>query len=308
MFENPRIGFIGFGEVAYYFSKRLEEEGVREILAYDKGISEQKSGGIIRNRASDARVELTPTLEELLMKSQLVISSVWGHVALQVAREAAAAIKPDRLFADLTNSAPSAKKRGAEAINAKGAKFADIGLIGLPYKSGQKALMLVSGNGAEELKAMMGKYHMVEVQVVPGEAGKATTIKALAKIYYLGMQALGLELALSARRAGIELDFIAPLLVKPAATLPREKELIFWLIRGGLQAERKSAEILENIETAKEWGIEPLMMEAAMKRFSLAAQYGLKDYFKGELLPIEQYEKMLEAMERIADEKKIPIK
>jgi 3-hydroxyisobutyrate dehydrogenase-like beta-hydroxyacid dehydrogenase len=306
--ENPRIGFIGFGEVAYHFSKRLKEERVSGIVAYDKAISEQEPGELIRERASDAGVQLTKTLEELLARSELVISSVWGHVALEVAKEAARFIKPDRVFADLNNSAPSAKKEGAQAINAAGAKYADIALFGLPYKSGQKALMLASGDGADPLKAILGQYNMVEVQVVPAEAGRATTIKALAKIYYLGFQALSLELALSARTAGVALEVIEPLLVRPTAALPREKELAFWLIRGGLQAERKSAEIHENLEAMKEWGMEPIMMEAAMKRFHLAAQYKLKEYFRGELPPVEEHQKILDAIDKIGREKKIGLR
>lgn len=306
--EHQSIGFIGFGEVAYHFSKRMNEEDTTQILAYDKSVAEPAHGEIIRHRASDARVELASTLEELLARSDVVISSVWGHVALEVAREAAHFIKENQVFADLNNSAPSAKKGGAEAIEAKGAKFADIALFGLPYKPRQKALMLASGNGAEQLKAVLRKYSMVEVEVVPGEAGKATTIKVLAKIYYLGIQALSLELSLSARRAGIELEVIEPLVVRPTASLPREKELAFWLIRGGLQAERKSAEIHENIEAMKEWGIEPVMMEAAKKRFSLAAQYKLMEYFKAELPPVEEYEKILDAIDKIGREKKIGLR
>jgi 3-hydroxyisobutyrate dehydrogenase-like beta-hydroxyacid dehydrogenase len=306
--QNPKIGFIGFGEVAYYFSKRLEEEGVRQVTAYDKAASVPRSGELIRDRASDANVELAVTLQDLLEKSELVISSVWGHVALEVAREAARFIKPDRVFADLNNSAPSAKKKGAEAIHAVGAKYADIALFGLPYKPGQRALMLASGNGADPLKAILGRYNMVDVEVVPGEAGRATTIKALAKIYYLGFQALSLELALSARKAGVPLEVIEPLLIRPTAALPREKELAFWLIRGGLQAERKSAEIRENLEAMKEWGMEPIMMEAAMKRFHLAAQYKLKEHFKGELPPVDEHQKVLDAIDKIGREKKIGLK
>jgi len=306
--ENAKIGFIGFGEVAYHFSQRLKEEGVKLILAYDKAVSESPHREIIHRRSSEAQVELTSSLEELLKRSELVVSSVWGHVALNVAREAAHFIRKDQVYADLNNSAPSAKEKGAEAIDAQGGRFADIALFALAYKPGQKSLLLVSGNGAEQVKAALGQYRAIDVEVVRGKAGRATTIKALTKIYFLCYQALSLELALSARTAGIELDIIEPLLVRSTSTLPREKELVFWLIRAGLQAERKSVEILENLEAMKEWGIEPIMMEAAMKRFRLAAEYKLKDYFKGELLPLQEYGKMLDAIDEIGREKNIPLK
>jgi hypothetical protein len=31
---NPRIGFIGFGEVAYYFAMGFKEDGVLQVSAF----------------------------------------------------------------------------------------------------------------------------------------------------------------------------------------------------------------------------------------------------------------------------------
>ena len=182
----------------------------------------------------------------------------------------------------------------------------DIGLFASPAQMGHKAFKYASGDGAEQFKAVMSRYGM-NIEVVPGEAGKATTIKTLVNIYYKGAQALCLELAFSARKVGIDLDTLGPLLVKPVATLPREKEMAFWIVRGGLHAERKTAELRDIIEAMKEWGIEPIMMEAARKRLNLIAQYRLKDYLKAEL-PLEDYQTILEAIDKIGEERKIDLK
>jgi 3-hydroxyisobutyrate dehydrogenase-like beta-hydroxyacid dehydrogenase len=131
--------------------------------------------------------------------------------------------------------------------------------------------------------------------VVPGEAGKATTIKTLANIYMKGVQAICLELALSAHRAGIDLDLLGRLVVRPVASLPREQEMAFWIIRGGLSAARKAAELQDMLETIQGWGIDPIMMEATIKRLNLIAQYDLKEHFP-EGLPLEDYQAILEAM------------
>ena len=304
--KNPKIGFIGFGEVAYYFSKGLKEAGIKRIVTYDKAVVGPIYGEITRNRAQSVDVELTATLEELVTSSELVISAVWGNVALEVAKEAAHFISPGKIFADLNNTAPSVKKQGAEVINAKGAKFVDIGLFASPAQVGHKAFMCVSGDGAEQFKDVMVRYG-ASIEVVPGEAGKATTIKTLANIYYKGIQALYLELALSARKVGIDLKALEPLLVKPVATLPREKEMAFWIVRGGLHAERKTAELRDIIEAMEAWGIEPIMMEATRKRLNLIAQYRLKDYYRAEL-SLEDYQAMLEAIDKISEERKIELK
>jgi len=55
--KSPRIGFIGFGEVAYHFSKGLKADGIREILAYDKNAREIKKGDGA-TRAQEAGVQL----------------------------------------------------------------------------------------------------------------------------------------------------------------------------------------------------------------------------------------------------------
>jgi 3-hydroxyisobutyrate dehydrogenase-like beta-hydroxyacid dehydrogenase len=303
---NPIIGFIGFGEVAYYLSRGLRKEGVEQILAYARSMAKPGYGEMIRHRAQEADVELAPTLEELVTRSEVVISAVYGHVALQVAEDAAHFIHPDSLFADLNNAPPSAKQQGAEVIEAKGAKFVDIGLFETPARAGHKALMVVSGEGAEQFKEVMSQYG-TNIEVVPGEAGKATTIKTLANIYMKGVQAICLELALSAHQAGIDLDRLGPLVVRPVATLPREQEMAFWIVRGGLSAARKAAELQDMLATMRGWGIDPIMMEATTKRLKLIAQYDLKEHFPGGL-PLEDYQAMLETMHKISEERGIGLR
>lgn len=304
--KNPKIGFIGFGEVAYYFSKGLKEDGIRQIVSYDKAVAEPIYGEVIRNRAQDADVKLMSTLKELATRSELVISAVWGNVALEVAKEAAPFLGPGKLFVDLNNTAPAAKERGAEVLHAKGAKFVDMAVFASPARMRHRAFSYVSGDGAEEFRAVMSKYGM-DIEVVAGEAGKATTIKTLVNIYYKGIQALYLELGMSAFKAGIDLDILEPLLVKPVETLPREREMAYWIVRGGIHAERKAAELQDILEAMKEWGVEPTMIEATINRLNIIAQYKLKDYFKAEL-SLEDYQAVFETIDKIDEERKIRLK
>jgi hypothetical protein len=41
--KNPRIGFIGFGEVAYHFSKGFKREGIQEVRTRQINANELKS-------------------------------------------------------------------------------------------------------------------------------------------------------------------------------------------------------------------------------------------------------------------------
>jgi 3-hydroxyisobutyrate dehydrogenase-like beta-hydroxyacid dehydrogenase len=299
---NPRIGFIGFGEVTYYVSKGLKESGVKRITAYARAISDPVRGKALRAKAQSIGIELTASLEELVTSSELIISAVWGTAALEVAKQAANFMTPGKIFADLNNTAPSVKKEEAKIINAKGARFVDIGLFASPAQMGHKALMYVSGDGAEEFKTVMTRYG-ANVEIIPGEAGKATTIKTLVNIYYKGVQALCLELAVSAQKAGIPLKSLEPLIVKPVATLTREKELAFWIIRGIAHAERKIAELQDIIDAMKEWGIEPIMIEAARKRLNQIAQYKLAEQYNRELF-LEDYQALIDTIDKLDRERK----
>jgi 3-hydroxyisobutyrate dehydrogenase-like beta-hydroxyacid dehydrogenase len=279
--KNPRIGFIGFGEVAYHFSEGLKEDGIQEILAYDKNAKEITKGEIVRRRVRQAGVELVPGLRQLADRSDVIISAVWGSAALKVAGKCASLVKAGQFYCDINNTAPSVKTQGAEMLNAKGAKYVDLALFVAPDRDRHRSFMLASGDGARPLKRIMAPYGM-SPEVVTGGAGRATTIKTLANIYYKGIQALCLELAISAWKVGIDLQLLAPLVIKPVELLPKDGEMAFWIIRGILHAERKAAELESIIKAVREWGVKPIMLDATRKRLKTISDYGLKSYLNGD--------------------------
>jgi 3-hydroxyisobutyrate dehydrogenase-like beta-hydroxyacid dehydrogenase len=278
--DRPRIGFVGFGEVAYHFSKGLKDDGIREILAYDKNAKELTKGEIVRRRAREARVQLTPSLRQLVGKSDVIFSAVWGNAALKVAGQCASYVKAGQFYCDLNNTAPSVKARGAEMLNAKGVKYVDLALFVAPDRDKHRSFMLASGDGARLLKRVMAPYRM-NPEVVPGGAGQATTIKTLVNIYYKGIQALCLEVALSAWKVGIDPERLASLVVKPVESLPKDEEMAFWIMRGILHAERKAAELESIIKAVREWGVKPMMLDATLKRLKTVSEYALKSHIKG---------------------------
>jgi 3-hydroxyisobutyrate dehydrogenase-like beta-hydroxyacid dehydrogenase len=277
--DQPRIGFIGFGEVAYHFSTGLRKAGIRQILAFDKNAKEITKGEIVRRRSREAGVPLASSLRRLVVESDVILSAVWGNAALKVAGQCAPFAKTGQLYCDINNTAPSAKTRGAEMLKARGVRYVDLALFVAPDRDKQRSFMLASGDGAPLLKRVMAPYGM-NPEVVPGGAGKATTIKTLVNIYYKGIQALCLEVALSSWKVGIDPEALAPLLVKPVEALPKEDEMAFWIVRGIVHAERKAAELDGIIKAVREWGIKPVMLDATRKRLKSVVHLGLKGYMK----------------------------
>jgi 3-hydroxyisobutyrate dehydrogenase-like beta-hydroxyacid dehydrogenase len=81
-FDHPRIGFVGFGEVAYHFSTGLRKAGIRRILAYDKNAKEITKGEIVRRRSREVGVPLAPSLRHLVVESDVIFSAVWGNASI----------------------------------------------------------------------------------------------------------------------------------------------------------------------------------------------------------------------------------
>lgn len=295
--RNPKVGFIGFGEAGYHLSKGLKEAGIEDIFACDKLVGDSKRGRILKHRARDAQVRIVPDIRELVSLSDLIFSAVWGNEALKVAREAAAFVDRSKVFCDVNNTSPSVKAKGAEVLGRRDARFLDVALFSSPAQDGHRAFILVSGQGAEEFKGVMGRYGM-KIRVVPGEAGKATTVKTLANMYYKGIQAICLELAVAALKSGVPIEDLAPLVVKPVLSLPKDQELGFWMTRGALHAERKSAELNSIIGAVRAWGVKPIMLEATQRRLKKMSDLQWTSRFKGNLRS-DDYTALIEAMARV---------
>ena len=73
----------------------------------------------------------------------------------------------------------------------------------------------------------------------------------------------------------------------------------FQIMHGGLRAERKAGELRELSRAIREWGIEPLLVEAAAKRLDKIAGFNLKERFKSEM-PAGGYQEMIKAIEEIS--------
>ena len=56
-----------------------------------------------------------------------------------------------------------------------------------------------------------------------------------------------------------------------------------------------------------EWGINPVMMEATIKRLNLILEYKLKDYLNSEI-PLDDYKAIIEAIDKTVTERGIDLK
>ena len=105
----------------------------------------------------------------------------------------------------------------------------------------------------------------MKLKIVPGDTGKAAAIKMIRSVMIKGLEALTLECYLAASRAGL-LDEVLVSMKNNYPTLDLAQMGDYNIERMASHGERRAAEMEESAVTLRELGLEPLMVEATVKR------------------------------------------
>ena len=274
-----KIGFIGFGEAAYYLALGLKEEGLGGIRAADAMQDHPTRGALVRDRAREAGVELLPDNRAVAEWADMV----WCVTPAQFARAALESVldvlRPEQLYVDLSSSTPAAKAALGELAAGTGVRFADGAMLGSLPASRHKVQIIACGPGAEAFKEAMDPWGM-KIQLHPGAPGAACAIKLVRSIYMKGLEALLLELLEGAEAYGVTEDVLPTV----CATMDKDpfREILDRLVTGmAIHCKRRGDEIRGSVEMLREAGIDPWMCEAAAQRHQALEPYGFADRFAG---------------------------
>ncbi len=199
---DAAIGFIGFGEAGSAIAKGIREAGAPAVAAYDVALESAEQRAEMEKRAATAGVTLTPSVEELALRSEVIISAVVSSVAVAVANEAAPYLRPRHIYMDLNSTSPAVKQQAAAAVSATGARFVEAAVMAGVPPLGHKVPMLLCGEAAPELVARLSAYGMCVEDFGP-EIGRAAAAKMFRSIVVKGLEALFLECALASSRYGV---------------------------------------------------------------------------------------------------------
>lgn len=144
------------------------------------------------------------------------------------------------------------------------ARYVDVAVIAPIHPLKHKTPLLIAGPHAEEIAPLLGEMDM-KLSIVPGETGKAAGIKMIRSVMIKGMEALSLECFLAAARAGV-LEEVTASLKNNYPTLDFVKVADYNIERMASHGERRAAEMEESSATLRELGLEPLMVDATVKR------------------------------------------
>jgi 3-hydroxyisobutyrate dehydrogenase-like beta-hydroxyacid dehydrogenase len=276
-----KLGFVGFGEAAYFLSKGLRGEGVESVFAFDIHARDRNLGPKIQSRAAEAGVCLVDSSKALASSAAVLISAVTADQAVAAARQIAPFLTPQHLYADLNSVSPKAKEQVAEAVTAAGAAFCEIAVMGPVPPYAHKVPLLIGASGAQRFQELFAPLGMRMEIVSTGPVGRAAAVKMFRSVVYKGIEALLLECVLGASQYGAEERVFASL----EESIPGVdwKKLADYMIgRVVVHGERRAREMEEVARTLEELGVEPLMAAATARRFDWAARIGLREKFDGE--------------------------
>ena len=131
----------------------------------------------------------------------LVLCAATAAAARAVVEGALPALERGAVYADLNSAAPALKQELAGLVEAAGARFADVALLGPVPVRGLRTPALASGSGAAAFAAALGPLGM-PVEPVSGRAGDAAALKLLRSVFMKGLAAAALESLDAAGAAG----------------------------------------------------------------------------------------------------------
>ena len=257
-----QIGMIGFGEAGSTFALA----GGWGVAASVYDIKEQ----CLRDRAdmlaaySRADVLSPGSLEGALASASIVLSIVTADQALAAAEAAAASLMPGALYCDLNSVAPQTKATAARLIEASGAHYVDVAVMAPVLPARLAVPLLLSGPMAAVAAERLGEIGFVNLRVVGGAVGGASSIKIIRSVMIKGLEALTAECILAAEAAGVRDEVLASLDVSEK-TASWSERVDYNLDRMLVHGLRRAAEMEEAVKTIEGFGLSADMARATAK-------------------------------------------
>lgn len=192
-----RIAIIGLGEVGRCYASALHAAGHRLQLC------ESMPSKAALDLASSLDLPIQHDPGSWISASPWVLSCVTGASSLAVAQQLAGLMTTGHHLADFTTASPGIKKHAASSLAERGVHYVDTAIMGSIAMTGVRTPLLAAGHGAGSLKEIIDQAGGRMEILAQGSAGDAISIKVLRSIFTKGMEALSVELLMSAEQQGV---------------------------------------------------------------------------------------------------------
>jgi 3-hydroxyisobutyrate dehydrogenase-like beta-hydroxyacid dehydrogenase len=274
-----RVGFVGFGEAASAFAQGLRAGGVGALWAYEPA-QHGPFADVYARRAEAAQVTLVDDPAPLA-QAEVVVSAVTPEQAVAAARTVAPSLVAGQLYVDVNSCTPAMKREAARLVEARGARYVDVGMAGSIKLDGHRLPVYAAGPHAQEFADRFSPYGF-RIRVLPGAIGQAAALKMIRGVVMKGMEALLVEMLLAAERAQIADAVLESVANAYDATTFRDHANML-LTTHAIHAARRLDEVRMIRDTIRELGVEPLATEGTERRFAEDVRHDLKSHFGNEV-------------------------
>lgn len=140
-----------------------------------------------------------------------VLSCVPGTQSAGVVALVLPFLHREAAIADFSTATPDVKRSNADAAAAYDIGYVDAAIMGAISLGGARTPLLLAGAGAEALQCVLAPCG-AQIRIVPnGVAGDAMSLKLLRSVFTKGMEALAVELLMSAEQQGMREQLYAQL-------------------------------------------------------------------------------------------------
>lgn len=257
------IAIIGMGEVGRCYAKALYGAG------YQLSLCDAFPSAAATGLSTQWGLPLHQAAGNWLENVQWVLSCVTGAQALAVVGETAPFLTAGTGFADLTTANPDTKKRAAASAAASGADYVDVAIMGAISLNWEKTPLLAAGARADSFKDMLSAVHGRVQVIAGGRPGDAISLKILRSIFTKGMEALAVELLMSAEKQGVREELYRQL--KDIDETPL-RDFIDMLVRTHvIHARRRAHEVRDARQELEAQQLPSLVLPGVEQRFHTTA-------------------------------------
>ena len=201
--REPSFAFVGFGALAEAFAMGLRDGGAVDVAAFARPCRDAEAARALRRRLASAGVRSCASVEETAKGADVIVAAVPAAAAGEVAAACSSHLRSGALYVDPTPLPPTDKAELAAMLDAAGAQYADVAVMGTVAVDAHAVPMLAAGPGATRWAATVAPFGF-RVSHVDGPPGRASLVKLLRSVYMKGRDALILEMLVAARRHGVE--------------------------------------------------------------------------------------------------------
>jgi 3-hydroxyisobutyrate dehydrogenase-like beta-hydroxyacid dehydrogenase len=167
------------------------------------------------------------------------------------------------------SASPGAKRRAAELIDGHGGRYVEGAVMTSipPYRI--KVPLLLGGAGAAELAPLLVALGF-DAKVASEQLGVASAVKMCRSVMIKGLEAMVIESFTTARAYGVE-DAVLASLKETYPGIDWEKQGAYFFQRVIEHGRRRSEEVREVAETAREIGLTPWSAQGTAERQAFIA-------------------------------------